>query len=308
MQVVIRRKLPIKVFWEAFVFPFTNFGALFQIFFFPSLLLMAIAAAALWLFWPPGADVTTTDGLQGTLLAMSPLLNILNIILVIFSIMFAVHIHRYIVNEEDPGWVLFRFRRYELMYLLTAIVIFLCFVLTILAVVGGVMLLLGVSLDPEMWARLQSGETVQLPVQHGWLFALIVALYVLFFWVVVRLVLMLPHAAITGRLSFSTSWRAMKGNFWRFVLACLLFSLLVMALFLLAFGGGYLGFQAISGVTFEPGAQITPEQSRVLFLELMASYSLLAVIGLLYFAMTVALISYTYAYLIGAPGPEAAAM
>jgi hypothetical protein len=219
--------------------------------------------------------------------------------------MFAVHIHRYIINEEDPGWVLFRFGRYELMYLLTGIVLFLCFALFILVAVVGVTPILGVSLNSEMWTRLQSGQSVPLPGPHGWFFALGVAVYCLFVWIAVRLVLMLPHAAVTGRLSFGVSWRAMKGNFWRFVLACILFALLVVAVVLLLSAGGYLAAQALFGFTLAPG-QVAPEQSEAVATLLIAYYAVMSVVWGFYFVQTVALISHTYAYLIGGPGPAAA--
>lgn len=308
MQAVAKRKLPISVFWESFVFPFAHFGAVFRIFFFPTLLLIAIGGAILWYFSPPGADFSTPEGFQAYLLTMAPVLDFMNIILVIFGMMFAVHIHRYIVNQEDPGWVLFRFGRYELMYLLTAIVIFVSLILAILAIVLAVMLILGVSLDPEMWARLQSGGSVPLPMPQGWFIAAAVVLYCFFIWIVVRLVLMLPHAAVAGRVSFAASWRAMKGNFWRFVLACLLFALLVMAVVLLLVGVGYLGIQTFFGWVLTPGAQVAPEQLGAVMAVIVTSYALMAVIWIFYFSMTVALISYAYAYLIGSPGQETAAM
>jgi hypothetical protein len=299
-QAVNRRKLPIGLFWEAFRFPFAHFGAVFRIFFIPTLLLIAIMIAAVWYFAPQGMDVSSPENIEFYLKSASPTLDILNIVFVLLTMMLAVHLHRYIVNGEDPGWVIFRFGRYELMYLLTTIVIGLCIGLVVLIVVIGGLLLLGLPVDPQAWTATQPGQPV-LPPPPAWLWTVGVVFYVLFIWVMVRLVLMLPHAAVTGRLSFSVSWRAMKGNFWRFLFAGLLFSLIVAVAVLVLFGSASVALQTFSA-TLVPGAQVPPEQF-VAMISLLTAIS--AVFWVFYFSMAVAFISYAYAHLIGNDRQEA---
>ncbi len=104
------------------------------------------------------------------------------------GIIFAVGFHGIILEDDRPGWIAFRFRDRELAY--AALVL---------------LYILAASL-----AKLLSKLFV-------WLLGSPARIIVggLFVWVVLRLVLMFPHAAKTGEISFNPSWDAMKGNIWR---------------------------------------------------------------------------------------------
>jgi hypothetical protein len=71
------------------------------------------------------------------------------------------------------------------------------------------------------------------------LIAIIIVLIGATIWPTVRLALVFPHAAITGRVSFGESWAAMRGNFWRMIgvgalLAITVYLLLMVFVFVMA--------------------------------------------------------------------------
>ena len=124
------------------------------------------------------------------------------------GVIFAVGIHRMIIGDENPNWILFRFRRQELAY--TGLVL-----LCILLAGFGMYLkqsftsLFGSTTDTLIYGiRFKAPLTPALVVLGGSSAALAI-------WVFLKLVLVFPHAAITGEISLGQSWNATTGNFWR---------------------------------------------------------------------------------------------
>lgn len=303
---VKRDKLPIGVFWEGFLFPFKNFGTLFKILFLPIVLLLAISAGIMWLFAPGLPDFSNGGEVAGYLQAVSPALDIVNLLFVIFAIMIAVHIHRYIVRDEAPGWVVFRFWRYEFMYLLTSIVVTLVYIAAMLALFFGFWLLWGIPFEAlqALLAHQPGQPAPSVPPPPTWLIVAGIVVFVVVIWAQIRLILMLPHAAVTGRISFATSWSAMKGNFWRFVLAAILFGLLLLAVVAIFYLAAIFIIPAVLGVPFnlpQPGVAMAPEEVRGMVVSMLILYGAAIPIWILYVSAGVAFISYAYAYLVGRP-------
>jgi membrane-anchored glycerophosphoryl diester phosphodiesterase (GDPDase) len=126
------------------------------------------------------------------------------------------------------------------------------------------------------------GETA-LPV-----ILIFVAVWIIYIWLYVKLILALPNAAVTGRISLARSWNALRGNVWRFIGYSLVILLTYMVpIFLLALiGAGLLE------------AQGNPLIALVL--------NLLVIFGSLFLGVSfLAYLSYVYRQLIAKPAQDA---
>jgi hypothetical protein len=219
---------------DALLFPFRHPLALLRLGLVPGLIAAAICYALFRAFWPVAAPFDSPQAKQEAFQALLLGWIGINVVLGIVGVIVAVGIHRLIVNGEQPGWVLFRFGRYELAYagaLLAVIIIY----------------SIGPTLVGALLAALTGQDAPPLPsdgsptaeqVLAWWeainpFFILGLVVIGLLLWLQIRLALIFPHAAVTGRISFGVPWRAMRGNFWRFVGAGLLLMLVLMSMWLL---------------------------------------------------------------------------
>jgi len=302
-----RRKIRIGRVKDAIVFPFANVGSLVKLALFPIIIAAIASYAVLRAFWPTDIVVTMQEDVPRFMQAISPAINIIYLLALAVSAIVAVGIHRFIIRDEQPGWVIARFRWYELAYLLAPLV-FGIMQLGLMIVVALAVLAAAAIIDPSLVGTLlgdpsaiQNLEGQQVPAGLAVVFAIgFFVLFVLIAWIGVRLTLMLPHAAVTGSLSPATSWRAMKGNFWRFFLTALLFGLgailpavLLTSLLMFAVSSAALGSDVGNTGTFPPG--------------FIAVWAIPTLVYVLVFSMAVALLSYTYKDLVGDPAPTATA-
>jgi hypothetical protein len=211
----IRRKLRIGRLRDAIVFPFQNATALLRLALLPGLAVVIVGAAAFGLFLQ--ATVTTQDRIPPNIYA-SIALNVLWFLVFTAAVLiFGVGVYRLIPRGEQPGW-LPRPRRYHAAFL--AVIVFYAVMRGILGVIvedtGPLVAAAVQQLDPQRDPRIVSG-------------LVIVGLFLLWVWLVIKLLLLLPHAAATGRISPAVSWRAMQGNVWRAVFALLLLSMTMVA-------------------------------------------------------------------------------
>jgi hypothetical protein len=225
-----RRKLPVwSTVKRAVVFPFANLGALIRIGLMPALLSFAVSYAGARALWPQNVQLTTPQDVTQLLgqlqIAALPGSIADGFVLVIL----AVGIHRLIIKDERPGWILVRFGRYELAY-----------ALSLLILAGGwLAILLPLSFGGFLPAYMPApggfaGPGAVLDDSAGLAFlAFVIALLILIpltIWLSIRLTLAFPHAAVTGRLGLGVAWQAAKGNFWRLVGA---FVLTLLVIFLI---------------------------------------------------------------------------
>jgi hypothetical protein len=189
----------------AISFPFENIVAVIKLGLFPFLLSIVAITAVFILFAPNMADLQGPDALERFAGAFVPIQILSQLIIIVFASIFAVGIHRHIVLGQPASWIFFRFRKYELFYILTTIVIF------------GIMLALFLAvffLLPAFAPALAPGPEGGIPIAVTLIF---VAVWVIYIWLYVKLILALPNAAVTGRISLARSWNALRGNFWRFI-------------------------------------------------------------------------------------------
>lgn len=184
--VKITRGPKADIFWEAVAFPFKNLLSLIQIALIPWLITEALYWTLLKLF--PGLSWPLFPQLFSDLIG-GPI----SIIYYAFFAMFAVAIHRMIILGERPGWLIYRFGRNELAYAVTVIA-----ANALLFSVPGFVIVqtidyFGIRFTSWMWT--------------GMVVCVIILSYLM-----IRLLLIYPHAAVTGRMSFSATWGAMKGN------------------------------------------------------------------------------------------------
>ena len=301
-----RPKLRIGVWKEAFAFPFRNFFTLLQFSLVPTLIVVAISVVMLHYAWPSSIPIDTApvpEELERFLNPVHPALSVASFVATILALVIPVCIHRFIVLGEHPGWIFVRFGRYELAYAGAILV----YVLVVLAIWMPIAAFIAASvsfgfvpaeiftasgpLDPAVAGRL--GMFVLL-VAPGVLITIIVGC-----WIQARIALIFSDAAVAGRISLGVSWRAMKGNFWRFVAAVLIL-VLVSSVFWGVVGGvifavtaNYFGF--LSGF-----ATSDPVQFANALYGTFLIYICLSPLYVFAFAMFVALISYVYADLVGA--------
>jgi hypothetical protein len=206
----------------AIVFPFENIGAVIKLGLFPVIFALIIIFTAFAAMVPSAINVQSPQDLEQLQLSLIPAQIIMQLTIIIFGSIFAVGVHRFIILRTPPAWTFFRFRKYELYYILANIVIVVVLILTYFASYLVLYYLLSVDLA-------YNPDTPPSP-------ALLIVLFLLFglyMWIYSKLILALPNAAITGHLSLATSWHALKGNFWRFVGFGIVIILAYMLLYLI---------------------------------------------------------------------------
>ena len=297
-----RPKLRIGVWKEAFAFPFRNFFTLLQFSLVPMLIAVAVSAAILYYASPFNMPISTLDELQRYTESKNTALNAISFVTTIFGLVIAVCIHRLIVRGERPGWIIVRFGRYEIAYAGAILVYILVILALLIPIVASVAASVFFGLVPAEVFTMSGpvapdvAERLKVP---GLLFALgVLVTVIVVWWVQVRLALIFPHAAVTGRISLGVSWKAMKGNFWRFVAAILILGLVSLLLWAVV-GGAILALAVSYFGSFLSLAANDPAQiGNMLYVMLLAQICMLPlyVFG---FSMFVALISYIYADLVG---------
>lgn len=214
------RKLPISIAWRSFGYVLRNFGSVMKIGFLPLLLVVAVYTLA-FIYFPPemvnvGGQMVPSQQLWLSL-AITPI-NLLAMT------MFVVGVHRLaVLNERPLGFFYIRFQREELRYFIVAVVLAVVFIALVAAVTTLTLMVVefeGAAI-PGMSNEMQLGYIIY------------VALFVLLFWPLIRIILTFPHAAVAGQIDIGVSWRAMRGNFWRFVLISLMVAVLAMIIYII---------------------------------------------------------------------------
>lgn len=252
-QPLNRGKLPISIAWRAFGYVFRNFGAVVRVGFIPLLLTVSIYAL-IFIYFPPQAEYINGQPREVPNIPIAIVHMLINILI---STMFVVGIHRLaILNERPPSLFYIRFQREEIKYLVTALITVIGFFL-LFAIIGGLgyLAVMGVGLQ-EVADYFQSPEilaffTSPLGIATG--IALYIAIILLVMWPAARLILAFPHAAITGKIDFGLSWRTMRGNYWRYIAAVLIFSLIAIV--------AYVILIAVVSVAIYGLVQIVPQES-----------------------------------------------
>ena len=219
------RKLPVgDVVSEALNFSWNNFGPLLRLGLVP-----LMSAAVVMAF--DGAIGTVPEGEEP-----DPMLTVFSLgaslISTLLWAMFAVAVHRIILNGEaiPRDWFYFRFTGDEIRYAIAPLVIaFFPMVIlfgTLAAAFGGQILDVAT----------QGEEAVTSIAEPGGLqIAAVVVAFCLFFFIYIRLSLILPNIAVEGRFGLMRVWRMTSGNFWRLIGVSFLLGLVAM-LFLLLIG------------------------------------------------------------------------
>ncbi|WP_088344499.1 MULTISPECIES: hypothetical protein [Rhodomicrobium] len=255
---------------DAGTFPSRHRGALLRLALVPALLgLVATCGLLLYFGGIPGqaAPLGFRDwpvGLRLTLLLLRQFAGVLLLVLPILlaAAIIGTGVQRLAVLGEMPGWVIVRFRKYERAYLLVML-------LTIAAT--GIALAAFSSMSLTAAHRSAGG----LPSPSG-LVIPVLAIGALFGQT--RLMLMAPHAAVTGRISLATSWAAMRGNMIRATWARLALSWRILLILL--------AMIAVSLVT---------QLASTLFQTVTGSGALHQIRGALIFAAILAALVYLYA-------------
>lgn len=162
----------------------------------PPALLSLIVTYAIHREWIPGAlfEINAPSRLPPSMAWVETIVDGICLTL------FAVGVHRLVLRQELVAGIPLRLRRYELAYAGT-LILFAAAETLIVLIVGGIVSALGE------------------PVPAQWMVVLTAAAPVIIIvgiWVHIRLALIFPHAALTGRIDPRPSWRAMRGNVYRF--------------------------------------------------------------------------------------------
>jgi hypothetical protein len=300
--------LSIGIFKRAFMFPFRNLGAVLRIGLFPALITLAVIYILFAGIIPQFAGGTPEDQMRQLMETMRWISIPLQILYIVVVSIFAVGIHRLIVRDEYPGWTIFRFGRYELAYAAMLLFLFVLYLVQQYAFLGTAWALGMIPasfLEPypaDPSAVMASYREVVTPALIG----LLVAFVAVSLWINVRLALAFAHAAVTGQLSLSASWNAMRGNFWRFVAAFVILAVLVVIVYFVA-GivltlAGTFAWMAVYGPP-EPPADPMPTQNM---LNTMFWIYVITVPVMGFFsAMFIALLSYAYKQLVEGRNIEA---
>lgn len=210
----MRRKLKFGRVGDALTFPFKNPLTLLGIALVPGLVTVASIVAAVEILMAGAGQAAPPDQVWESLAKFALALTAIALLSTLFLVIYAVAIHRLIVCGERPGFVILRFRRYELAYLGVLVLIFI--EQRVLDVISGLIRNSFGFVPARELANPALTASDNFTTLLGWA-ALVLAALVLI-WIHLRLALIFPHAAITGRIGFAASWRAMKGNVWRIVL------------------------------------------------------------------------------------------
>ena len=205
---------------EAFAFPFMNVLSVTRISLMPWLITEVLYVTLSEFFpqltWPLFPQLVMSRHSSGDVDPFELIPDLIRapitIIYYAFFAILAVGIHRMIILHERPGWLIYRFGRYELAYAVTFFLV-----------------------SALIWVPiLVFGQAVASFRSLGlyWLWSGYVVYMLIWTVLAIKLLLIYPHAAVTGRISFPTAWAAMKGNFWH-SLGVLIISYLLAACILL---------------------------------------------------------------------------
>ena len=277
---------------QSIAFPLLYILAVFR----HGLLPFSIAGLASWAIlrnaMPEGFDLKNPAEVRTALLNNWPVLAACYAVNVIAMSIYAVGIHRMIIGSVSPSFPFIRFKRHELAYLGAAMIF-----AVILTLTNGVLLASFWFLAREAGFAIQSirgGGEGDAPTLV-WLFSVLaaVAAIVLVLQISTRFVLILPHAAVSGRIAIGPSWRAMRGNVWLFIELSVILWIIIVAL------GVALVF-ALGSLTDTIGAFLAP-YPQALQLEIasdrlkdMIGIGLLAVFSVMATTMNIALLSFIY--------------
>jgi hypothetical protein len=266
-----QRKLRIGIFTDAVVFPFANILSLLKLGLIPLIIVMLINyAMSANIDIRADLRMTSPEDMAAFMRAQLPAQVVGSILLLVVGVIYAVGVHRIILRHEYPGWVILRFRRYELAYL-GAVVLY-------VLITTGVQLFALLALYALGFPDFAAQFADLAERAGGLLFLAFGALMVFTAWLGLRLLLMMPHAAVTGEISPAVSWRATRGNFWRLFAASLLLVLVLLPIMAVA---SLLVQGALGGVAVPMGRNI----------------AMLPISGFIY-SMTFALASYAYKELV----------
>lgn len=280
------RKIHMNLAIQAVMFAFKNLTGLIRLGLIPAILAGAVVYAAYGAIgpikWPP----QSIEEFQQFWQFVFPLNVLLSVCSAVVGTFVAVGIHRLILHGERPAWTLMRIRKYELAY---------CTIGLEMLVVSYVLRVLGqaVGLFPKPVDFTAVGAKLA-PFSVHALFGVIISVILggLMLWIYMRLILIFPHAALTGEISFRKAWAAIKGNFWRFVGALFLLGLVTMPIYgILVFGIEFPLIRLLGGGV---NANASDPISAMLLFGLVST----PIQGLM-FSMFIALISYIYRDLVG---------
>lgn len=280
-----RARLRIERAIDATIFVLKNIPTLLRLGLFPTLIALAISFCVV-IAVPaqvidrskPGETTRVMESLW--LVSWTP-----SILFALAGAIFMVGIHRFILRGEKPGWVIARFGRYELA-LIGAIALVCAMLYAVTYVFAAPMELIELI------------ETSPSQVLLSNAIALIVV--VILVWLYARLLLLTPHAAVTGHISPMVSWRAMAGNVWSAVIAWVVLGLgeIVVALI-----PGLLGLLFMKFLL--PVSDLGIADSRgMLLLELYETTAKLPAYGAV-IAVNAAFLSYAYKDLVEEATPSA---
>ncbi len=182
--------------WQVF-FPFRNIGAVIKLGLLPILLCAIVLLVVLFAFLVVNnltGEALPTEESKPELL---PVKIIGEFITFCFGSMIAVSIHRYIIIDTPARWLNFRFRKYELFYILTNIAIYAS---AFAVFVTTEMVIYNLFYTDGFPLRNQEHDTYRL--------LLVIILFLFCTSIYAKFGLALPHAAITGHIAFVTAWTA----------------------------------------------------------------------------------------------------
>jgi hypothetical protein len=206
-------QLGFGVVWRAVLFPFVYLFTVARLAFLP----FALAALATFivyrLSWPEGIDFTDVGNLQNTLRADWPSVLIIYVINAVMVSVYSIRIHRKIIGAHASSFVSVLLSRALLAYI-GAIFIFSLFLALAKVIFHRGFLLLWEMTSFAVEAFKTGGETNAPSLT--WVGSAIAAivLLVLAVQIGIRLLPIMPHAAVSGRIGLIASWRAMNGNVW----------------------------------------------------------------------------------------------
>ncbi len=296
--------LEIGIFKRAFSFPFRNFSALLRLALIPGLIALLLSYLIVSPIVSQIGSLTEEKDLQKFIDDFVRIGIVLRIIFGVVLVILAVGIHRLIVMGEYPNWVILRFGRYELAYaamLLFFVMLYLAEQYLFLGVAWALGLIPAVLLSPfPSISDMQSLAEAQQQFMSPIVVILFIPYLLVVLWINVRLALTLAHAAVTGELSLTTSWEAMRGNFWRLIAAIILLALVAVLVYFvlgtivtLVAGGLLVGFGEHAPQIAAP----SPGPHGPLMLGFAFFALMMPVYGLL-LAMFIALLSYAYKELV----------
>lgn len=306
-----RRQLDIGVAGAAIVFPFKNIPALVQIGLAPGLIAAAICLLIYRFMWPSGIEANTPEEMRRLQEAFYPGDLLIQITLYVLGIVFAVAVHRYIVRGEHPGWLIFRFGRNELAYAATLLIFGAIYMIipTLLLSIAWILGFVPAAIfDAQILQDPDSAQRLLREFASPAFLTFVFILWIFLIWLQFRLALMFPHAAVTGRISLSVSWNAMRGNFWRFVGAAILVLLGIMIIYFAAMFAGLLalGFLGLlNNLELQVPGEATQAANNIYVIFFLGAgfVSLLAVLA----TIGIAFISYIYRDLVEEPAETSAA-